>query len=128
PPPQAPPPAPPPPPSPPAPASAAAADPRAEIASFIRRVAGAYTSRDASFFRENHLRYSDAMGDAIRKSPSTRVDLSVESIEVVDATHARVTVQRTDEFDGGAPAAKQRLVFVLERQNGAWRIARFERG
>ena len=84
--------------------------------------------RDASFFRENHLRYSDAMGDAIRKSPSVRVDLNVESIDVVDATHARVTVQRTDEFDGGAPAAKQRLVFVLERQNGAWRIARFERG
>ena len=108
--------------------AAATSDQRSEIASFIRRVAAAYTSRDASFFRENHLRYSDAMGDAIRKSPSVRVDLNVESIDVVDATHARVTVQRTDEFDGGAPAAKQRLVFVLERQNGAWRIARFERG
>jgi serine/threonine-protein kinase len=102
-------------------------DPRAEISTYIRRIAAAYTARDVSFFRENHLRYSDAMGEAIRRSPSTRVELNIASIDLTDASHARVSVERSDEFSGGAPPAKQRLVFVLERQNGAWRISRFER-
>ena len=67
------------------------------------------------------------MGNAIRKSPSTRVTLKVESIDVNDPSHARVVVERTDEFPGGAEPARQRLAFILERQGNAWRIARFDR-
>lgn len=110
----------------PQPPARATPDP-AEVSAFMRRVASAYQSRDAAFFREHHLGYTDSMGNAIRNSPSVRVSLSVENIDFRDADHARVTVQRRDEFDGGAPAASQRLAYHLERRGGSWRIARFER-
>jgi len=110
-----------------APASEPARDPRAEISAFMAKVAAAYQSRDAGFFRDNDLHYSEAMGNAIRNSPSTRVELNVESIDVPDANHARVAVQRVDEFGKDAPSAKQRLLYHLERQGAGWKISRFER-
>lgn len=103
------------------------AEPREEIASFISRVAAAYESRDGAFFRENHLGYTDAMGNAVRNSPSRRVRLEVLSIATPAPNQARVLVERMDEFTGGAPSGKQRLTFVLERLASGWKIRRFER-
>jgi hypothetical protein len=111
----------------PAPAPAPAADAKAEIQSFIRKVAAAYQNHDVDFFREHHARFTDAVGNAIRNAPSVRVDLDVESINVTDADHARAVVQRTDEFSGGAPPQKARLAYVLERQGGVWKISKIER-
>lgn len=102
-------------------------DVRAEIAAFMRRVGIAYQTRDTSFFRENYLRYTDAMGNAVARSPSQRVDFQVDAIDVVDPTHARVTVQRIDDFGKEAPPATQHLLFFVEQQGDAWRISRFER-
>ena len=113
-----------PPPSQPA-VRAAAPDP-AEVSAFMRRVADAYQSRDAGFFRDHHLRYTDAMGNAIRNSPSVRVTMIVQKIDFAGADSATVTVQRKDEFQGGAQPASRGLVYHLERRNGGWRIARFE--
>jgi len=92
----------------------------------MRRVADAYQSRDAGFFRDHYLRYNDAMGNAIRNSPSVRVTLIVEKIDFAGADNATVTVHRKDEFEGGGQPASQGLVYHLVRRNGAWRIARFE--
>jgi len=100
---------------------------REEIASFISSVAAAYESRDGAFFRENHLGYTDAMGNAVRNSPSRRVRLEVLSIATPAPNQARVLVERMDEFTGGAPSGKQRLTFVLERLGSGWKIRRFER-
>lgn len=102
-------------------------DPRVEIATFISRVAAAYESRDGAFFREHHLGYTDAMGNAVRNSPSRSVRLEVLSIATPVPNQARVLVERTDEFTSGAPPAKQRLTFVLERTDSGWKIRRFER-
>jgi hypothetical protein len=90
-------------------------------------MAAAYQARDASFFREHDVRYSEAMANAIRNSPSVRVQLALENIDVADADHATATVQRTDEFEGGAPPGKQRLIYHLERRDGQWKIVRLSR-
>ena len=99
----------------------------AEVSAFMRRVADAYQSRDAGFFRDHYVRYTDAMGAAIRNSPSVRVTLIVEKIDFAGADNATVTVHRKDEFEGGRQTASQDLVYHLVRANGGWRIARFER-
>ncbi len=102
-------------------------DARAEITSFMRRVASAYQSRDTSFFRDHHAAYGDKMASAIKSSPSVRVELDVETVEVRDADHARVVARRTDELPGGAPPQRVRLAYILERDGSAWKIVRTER-
>jgi hypothetical protein len=98
-----------------------------EIAAFVGRIANAYQSRDADFFRQYYIPYSDAMAKAVRNSASQRVTFEIQTIDVVDPTHARATVERTDEFGREAPPARQRLIVELERQNGGWKISRFGR-
>lgn len=93
----------------------------------MRRVASAYQNRDTSFFRDHHSAYSDRMAGAIKGSPSVRVELDVETVDVRDADHARVVVQRTDELPGGAPPQRVRVAYVLERDGSSWKIVRTER-
>lgn len=109
------------------PAPQPATDAKKEIAAFLQRVANAYQSHDEGFFRENYVRYNDNLGRAIRNSPSQRVTLDVDSIEVVDAAHAQVTVHRTDDFGKEAPPARQRLRFELEKSGDRWKIVSFAR-
>ena len=104
-----------------------ASDPREEISSFMRRVANAYETRDVAFFRENHLGFTEAMGNGVRNSPSTNVRLLIVSISVENPNRASVVVERTDQLPGGAPPAKQRLTYALERAGGEWKIRRFGR-
>jgi serine/threonine protein kinase len=107
------------------PASQSPAAARGEVAALLRATAAAYSGHDVAFFRENYLRFSDKVGAAIRNSPSTRVQFDVGQIELVDPTHAEALVERTDQLPGGSNG-KQRLRYYLEKQNGSWKIARFE--
>jgi serine/threonine protein kinase len=109
------------------PPRAAAADPKAEITAFIKRVATAYESHDVDFFRQHYARFNDQVRKAISSSPSTRVSLVIESIEMTDANHARVTLQRTDSFGSDAPPATQSLIYELSREPDGWSIVRFGR-
>jgi len=109
------------------PPRAAASDPKAEITAFIKRVAAAYELHDVDFFRQHYARFNDQVRKAISSSPSTRVSLVIESIDMTDATHARVTLQRTDSFGSDAPAATQSLVYELSREPDGWSIVRFGR-
>ncbi|HET7711010.1 MAG TPA: serine/threonine-protein kinase [Thermoanaerobaculia bacterium] len=114
-------------PAPPSPAPQSLTDPRGEINSFMRRVASAYQNRDTGFFRDHHAAYNDRMGNAIKGSPSVRVQLDVEAVDIRDADHARVVVQRVDELPGGAPPQRVRLAYVIERDGSSWKIIRTER-
>jgi hypothetical protein len=94
----------------------------------MHQLASAYQSRDVAFFRENWLQFNDQMADAVRHSPSVRVELQVQHIEVHDPQHAKVTVKRTDWFpDGSTPPATRTLTYNLERSAGHWQIASLAR-
>jgi serine/threonine protein kinase len=102
--------------------------PEKEIAGFMRQLAAAYQNKDVAFFRDHTTRFTDQLASAIRNSPSVRVELQVDRIDVRDAQHAIAHVKRTDWFaDRGAPAAVQLLAYVLERDSSGWKIASISR-
>ncbi|HMC22559.1 MAG TPA: serine/threonine-protein kinase [Thermoanaerobaculia bacterium] len=102
--------------------------PEKEIGAFMRLLAAAYQNKDIAFFREHTTRFTDQLANAIRNSPSVRVELQLSRIDVTDAQHAIAHVKRTDWFgDRGAPAAVQSLAYALERDSGGWKIASISR-
>jgi serine/threonine protein kinase len=104
-----------------------AVDPEKEIAAFMRAVASAYTAKDTGFFSEHVVNYTPALANAIRNSPSVRVEIEVRRIDVRDAQHASVSVRRTDHFpEASAPPAVQTLTYELTRSDG-WKIAAIRR-
>ena len=85
----------------------------------------AYQTRDVAFFRENATQFNDAMENAVRRSPSVRVELQVQKIDLRDPQHASVFVKRTDWF-ADAPIPQTRpLIYHLDRSAGHWQIASF---
>ena len=95
----------------------------------MREVAVAYQDKDVAFFRQRALNYSDQLANAIRNSPSTRVDISIRSIQFADESDASVVARRTDTFaEAGMPPGVQILVFELRRTPEGWKIVRFARG
>ena len=68
----------------------------------MRGVAAAYQSKDVAFFREHWAQFNEQMANAIRTSPSVRVDFDVKRIDVRDDHHATVHVRRTDTFPQAA--------------------------
>jgi serine/threonine protein kinase len=99
-----------------------------QVASFMSQLAAAYQSKDVGFFREHSLRFTDQLANAIRNSPSVRVQLHVTRTDFADATHASVHVRRTDWFaDAGAPPATQNLVYGLTRTSEGWQLASIAR-
>jgi len=116
-------------PPPAAPAKPSRADLEREIHAFMREVAVAYQDKDVAFFRQRALNYSDQLANAIRNSPSTRVDISIRSIQFADESDASVVARRTDTFaEAGMPPGVQILVFELRRTPEGWKIVRFARG
>ncbi len=100
-----------------------------EINAFMREIANAYQQKDVAFFREHSLRFNEQLADAIRNSPSKRVDITVESIKFIDDSNASVVALRTDTFaEANLPPGVQRLVFQLRRSNDGWKIVTFSRG
>jgi hypothetical protein len=90
----------------------------------MRQLAAAYQAKDVGFFREHTLRFTEQLGNAIRNSPSVKVELQIVRIEVEDPQHASVHVKRTDWFgDSGMPPAVQSLTYQLQRGAGGWAIA-----
>jgi len=115
-------------PQPPSHPTPAAESPEKEIAGFMRQLAAAYQNKDVAFFRDHTTRFTDQLAGAIRNSPSVRVELQVDRIDVRDSQHAIAHVKRTDWFaDRGAPAAVQSLAYVLERDSSGWKIASISR-
>lgn len=113
---------------PPAPQKASRADLEREINAFMHEVAVAYQEKDVTFFRQRALNYSDPLANAIRNSPSMRVDITVRSIQFSDDSNASVTARRTDTFaETGMPPGVQTLVFELRRLPDGWKIVRFSR-
>lgn len=99
-------------------------NPEKEVTAFVRDLARAYQNKDVAFFREHALQYSDAFANAIRNSPSVRVDMQVTRVEVTDANHATAWVRRTDTFaDSSVPPAVQSLVYRLQRSGAEWKLA-----
>jgi serine/threonine protein kinase len=99
-----------------------------EIHAFMREVAAAYQDKDIAFFRQRALNFTDQLANAIRNSPSTRVEIVVSSIDFVDDQTARVVVRRTDRFaEAGVPPAVQNLTYELRRLPDGWKIVRFSR-
>ena len=93
---------------------------------FMQQLAMAYQTRDVAFFRENATQFNDAMENAVRRSPSVRVELQVQKIDVRDPQHANVSVKRTDWFaDASMPPQTQALIYHLDRSAGHWQIASF---
>jgi len=116
-------------PQPAAPARPSHADLEREINAFMREVAAAYQDKDVAFFRQRTLNFSDQLANAIRNSPSTRVDIAVRSIQFSDDANASVVARRTDTFaEAGMPPGVQTLVFELRRTPEGWKIVRFTRG
>ena len=112
----------------PAPQKPSRSDLEREINGFMHEVAAAYQEKDVAFFRQNSLRYTEQLGSAIRNSPSTRVDISVSSIEFSDDANANVVARRTDTFaETGTPPGVQTLVFQLRRTADGWKIVQFRR-
>jgi serine/threonine protein kinase len=102
--------------------------PEHEIGGFMQQLATAYQNRDEKFFRENSIQFNDGMANALRRSPSVRVELQVQRIEVRDPQHASVSVKRTDWFpDASTPPATQSLIYHLDRSAGHWQIASIAR-
>ncbi len=98
--------------------------PEREINAFMQRLAAAYQSRDVEFFREHSLQFNESLANAVRRSPSVRVELQVLRVDVRDPEHASVSVKRTDWFsDASMAPATQSLVYHLERSGGRWQIA-----
>ena len=108
----------------PPPPAPAVESPEKEIAAFMHQLAAAYQARDVAFFRQHSLRFSEQLANAIRNSPSVKVDLQILRIDLTDPQHASVSVKRTDWFpDSGAPPAVQTLVYKLERESSGWQIS-----
>jgi serine/threonine protein kinase len=102
--------------------------PEREIGAFMQQLAAAYQARDVGFFRENALQFNDQLANAVRRSPSVRVELQVQRIDVRDPHHASVSVKRTDWFpDASTPPATQSLIYYLDRSGGHWQIASIAR-
>jgi len=102
--------------------------PEKEIGAFMQQLASAYQSRDVAFFREHWLHFSDQVANAVQKSPSVRVELQIQRIDIRDAQHASVSVKRTDWFpDSAIPPATQALVYHLERGAGRWQVESISR-
>ena len=120
----------------PAPAPAPAPVPRTsrgelehEIQAFVREVGNAYQDKDVSFFRQHALSFSDQQANAIRNSPSTGVQISVQKIDWIDDQNASVSVQRTDTFaERNIPSGVQTLTYELRRTPAGWKIVSFHRG
>ncbi len=105
------------------------ADLEREINAFMREIAVAYQEKDVAFFRQHSLRFTEQLGNAIRNSPSTRVDITVQSIKFIDDTDANVVARRTDRFaEANMPPGVQTLVFELRRTADGWKIVTFSRG
>ena len=102
--------------------------PEKQITAFMRQLAAAYQSKDVAFFRDHALHFNDQLASAIRNSPSVRVELQIERIDVRDPQHATVLVKRTDWFpDNGLPPAMQSLVYNVEQTAGGWQLASISR-
>ena len=102
--------------------------PEKQITAFMRQLAAAYQSKDVAFFRDHALHFNDQLASAIRNSPSVRVELQIERIDVRDPQHATVLVKRTDWFpDNGLPPAVQSLVYNVEQTAGGWQLASISR-
>jgi eukaryotic-like serine/threonine-protein kinase len=97
-----------------------------QATAFISRLARAYESHDVAFFREHDANFSAKTEAAIKNSPSQKVEMRVDSVDV-NGDRARVALQRTDTFGGGAPPGVQRLTYTLERAGDSWRIVSVER-
>ena len=67
------------------------------------------------------------MENAVRRSPSVRVELQVQKIDVRDPQHASVFVKRTDWFPDATsiPPQTQSLIYHLDRSAGHWQFASF---
>lgn len=103
-------------------------DPEKEVTAFMRQLAAAYQSKDVGFFRERAIQFNDQLASAIRNSPSTRVELQIVKIDLRDPQHASVQVRRTDWFpDPNTPPGVQILVYHVERDGGAWKLASISR-
>lgn len=102
-------------------------DVQRQVNDFIAKVAHAYESKDASFFRSHDANFTDAKENAIRNSPSVSVEMRVQSIDVTGTDRARVVVQRTDTFGPRMPPGVQRLAYTLQRSGDSWRIVSIER-
>lgn len=90
----------------------------------MQRLATAYQSRDVEFFREHSLQFNEALANAVRRSPSVRVELQVLRVDVRDPDHAAVSVKRTDWFPDASMAPQtQSLIYNLDRSAGRWQIA-----
>ena len=102
--------------------------PEKQITSFMHQLAAAYQSKDVGFFREHAMHFDEKFAAAIHNSPSIRVELQIEHIEVEDPQHAVVSVKRTDVFpDAGTPPAVQQLEYHLERTASGWQLASISR-
>jgi serine/threonine-protein kinase len=97
-----------------------------QATAFIGRLARAYEAHDVAFFREHDANFSAKTEAAIRNSPSQKVEMRIDSVDV-NGDRARVALQRTDTFGGGAPPGVQRLTYTLERSGDSWRIVSVER-
>jgi hypothetical protein len=102
--------------------------PEKQIGTFMQQLVAAYQARDVAFFRDHFLHFDDQLANAVRRSPSERVELQISRIDVHDPQHANVHVKRTDWFpDPSLPPATQALVYHLERSNGRWLVASMTR-
>lgn len=98
-----------------------------QVTDFVGRIARAYETKDAGFFRSHDGSFSDAKETAIRNSPSVKVEMRVESIDLTGTDRARVVVQRTDTFGPRMPPGVQRIAYSLQRAGDSWRIVASER-
>ncbi|MBW3564439.1 MAG: serine/threonine protein kinase [Acidobacteria bacterium] len=111
-----------------APAGPTPAQLEAEARSFIGDIAGAYSSRDGSFFERRYDGYNETIGRAIRNAPSTNVRIEVLSIDLKGADRATASVRRTDTFsDRNIPPAVQTLTYELRRASDGWHLVSFSR-
>ncbi len=107
----------------PPPRQPTAESPERQVASFIAQLAAAYQAKDVAFFREHAAHFSDQLANAIRNSPSVRVELQIMRTEFADPHHASVHVKRADWFgDANATPATQTLVYRIERGANGWEI------
>lgn len=101
---------------------------QSEARSFIGDIAGAYSSRDGSFFERRYDGYNENIGRAIRNAPSTNVRIEVLSVDVKGTDRATARVRRTDTFsDRNIPPAVQTLTYELRRASDGWHLVSFSR-
>jgi hypothetical protein len=99
-----------------------------QVNAFMSQLAAAYQAKDIGFFREHSLRFSDQLANAIKNSPSVKVQLQVVRMDFADPQHVSVHVRRTDWFgDTSAPPATQNLVYALTRTAEGWQLGSIAR-